>query len=385
MESDETRNKILIVDDVPQNLQVLGSILRKEPYQIAFATSGKEALGMIDKSDYALILLDIMMPEMNGFEVCDKIQKNSTTKDIPIIFLTAKADVDSIVNGFECGGKDYITKPFNSKELLARVKTQLELKDKSEQLKNMNEILEKKVKERTVKLEEANDRLSRLEKAKNNFLHLISHELRTPLNGILGFTTILKRSLASTDKEKHVDMLSQSADRLIKFSEAALLVTNLRADNYKLMVKSMPIKSIFKQAKEEVLRKAEAKNIRIEEDLNQESIAVDLELIHICFKHLLENAIKFTPENKKVEVKSNLGNNYLSVTITDSGSGFSEEALKQSFELFSSDDIGHHSEGFGLGLATVKLIMDAHNGKVEVYNNANNGATVKLKFPVNVD
>ncbi|MCP4136968.1 MAG: diguanylate cyclase [bacterium] len=140
---------ILIVDDVPKNLQVMGNILSKEGYQIAFATNGKEAIPMIEDIFPDLILLDIMMPEMNGFEVCTTIKGSSKTKSIPIIFLTAKTETDDIVKGFRFGAVDYITKPFNSSELLARVRTHLELKRSkdiilqiSEELIRKNMILE---------------------------------------------------------------------------------------------------------------------------------------------------------------------------------------------------------------------------------------------------
>lgn len=119
---------VLIVDDVPKNLQVLGNILRKENYNIAAATSGKQALDMVDKILPDLILLDIMMPDIDGFEVCEKLKSAPRVKDIPVIFLTAKTSTEDIVKGFEVGAVDYLTKPFNSAELLARANTHIELK-----------------------------------------------------------------------------------------------------------------------------------------------------------------------------------------------------------------------------------------------------------------
>jgi len=125
---------ILIVDDVPKNIQVLGSILMKENYQIAYSQNGREALEMIAKNRYDLVLLDIMMPELDGYEVCEQLRSNNKTKNLPIIFLTAKTDAESIKKGFQLGGNDFLTKPFNAEELLARVKTQLELNSKTQEL-----------------------------------------------------------------------------------------------------------------------------------------------------------------------------------------------------------------------------------------------------------
>lgn len=144
-------NHILIVDDNTNNIQVLGNILRENEYEIAIALSGQEALEWVDSEDFDLVLLDIMMPEMDGYEVCQRIKKIDKHKDIPIIFLTAKTDTDSIVNGLEYGAVDYITKPFNSSELLARVKTHLDLKNARDSLAFANSQLEKE-KEKSDKL-----------------------------------------------------------------------------------------------------------------------------------------------------------------------------------------------------------------------------------------
>ncbi|MCP4132778.1 MAG: fused response regulator/phosphatase [bacterium] len=126
---------ILIVDDVPKNIQVLGNILNKESYRIAFATDGKQALDMVYNLHPDLILLDIMMPEMDGYEVCRKLKESRDTRDIPIIFLTAKTETEDIVKGFQFGAVDYVTKPFNSAVLLARVQTHLELKRAKDTMK----------------------------------------------------------------------------------------------------------------------------------------------------------------------------------------------------------------------------------------------------------
>src|SRR3990172_738523 len=150
---------ILIVDDVPKNIQLLGSILKEENYELEFATSGKEALEWLDSKQFDLVLLDIMMPEMDGFEVCRRIKENPATREISVIFLTAKADFQSIIQGFETGAVDYITKPYNRKELLMRVKTHLTLQYQRKQLEISNKF-EKKI------------------------FSIIGHDLRSPIGNI---------------------------------------------------------------------------------------------------------------------------------------------------------------------------------------------------------
>ena len=134
-DNDQKKFTILIVDDVPANIQVVAKILKEEGYQLAFAKSGKAALELTEKGEFDLILLDVMMPEIDGFEVCKRFKENPITKDIPVIFLTAKVDTESIVKGFEVGAMDYVTKPFNGTELLARVKTHIELSYSRKELK----------------------------------------------------------------------------------------------------------------------------------------------------------------------------------------------------------------------------------------------------------
>lgn len=131
------KEKILVVDDNPKNIQILANILKGESYEIEFATSAQETLKWIEKEEFDLILLDVMMPDMDGFELCQILQKNEKTKEIPIIFLTAKADLEDILKGFEMGAVDYLTKPFNSLELFARIKNHLELKRVKDKLKKM--------------------------------------------------------------------------------------------------------------------------------------------------------------------------------------------------------------------------------------------------------
>lgn len=137
----DKKDLVLVVDDNPQNLQVLGPMLEKKGYDVAFATSGEQALEFASGEKPDLVLLDIMMPGMDGYQVCERLKKEKTTASIPVIFLTAKSDTDDIVRGFEAGGVDYVTKPFNSAELLARVKTHLELKNAREEIKTLRGIL----------------------------------------------------------------------------------------------------------------------------------------------------------------------------------------------------------------------------------------------------
>jgi len=373
--------RILIVDDVPKNIQVLGNILMAENYQLSYSQNGKEALAAVKQNDFDLILLDIMMPVVDGYEVCRQLKSDSKTKDIPIIFLTAKVEKESVVKGLKLGAVDYVTKPFYAEELLARVRTHLSLKDKTEQLQSINVILEQKVAERTAQLKEANEKLSTLEKAKSDFLTIISHEIRTPLNGISGFADILLDSLASTEHEEFIKYLKLSSDRLVRFSEIALLITQLNAEKYTFEMIPMNVEKIISSALEEVQEKLGLANIKIEKDFTKDiNIITNHNLIQKSLVNILENSIVYSPENGQIFINTSTDNGTINIEICDQGPGFSEEALSKLFEYFSTDDI-MHSEGLGLGLAAVKLVMDSHSGSISAKNRGEGGAQVCLTFP----
>ena len=373
--------RILIVDDVPKNIQVLGNILMAENYQLSYSQNGKEALAAVKQNDFDLILLDIMMPVVDGYEVCRQLKSDSKTKDIPIIFLTAKVEKESVVKGLKLGAVDYVTKPFYAEELLARVRTHLSLKDKTEQLQSINVILEQKVAERTAQLKEANEKLSTLEKAKSDFLTIISHEIRTPLNGISGFADILLDSLASTEHEEFIKYLKLSSDRLVRFSEIALLITQLNAEKYTFEMIPMNVEKIISSALEEVQEKLGLANIKIEKDFTKDiNIITNHNLIQKSLVNILENSIEYSPENGQIFINTSTDKGTINIEICDQGPGFSEEALSKLFEYFSTDDI-MHSEGLGLGLAAVKLVMDSHSGSISAKNRGEGGAQVCLTFP----
>ena len=177
---------ILIVDDIQKNLQLLANTLYDAGYEIAMAESGKEALEFLKDTLPDLILLDVMMPELSGFEVCKILKEDDRTKSVPVIFLTAKVETDSIIEGFELGAVDYVTKPFNSSELLSRVKTHVELKRSRD------------------KLIEYNIELIKLNKTKSEFLGIAVHDLKNPLQGVMSFSDLLLQKFNESEEIKKV-------------------------------------------------------------------------------------------------------------------------------------------------------------------------------------
>ena len=373
--------KILIVDDIAKNIQILGNILSRENYEIAYAQYGEQALSILENQQIDLILLDIMMPGMNGFEVCRKLQEQPHTAEIPVIFLTAKADMESIVKGFECGGRDYITKPFNSMELLARVKTHLQVNHQKKQLQDLNDHLEEKVAERTKQLQEANKKLELLDKAKSDFLSIISHELRTPLNGIIGLTNLLDQTNLDNEQAEYIEFMKDSANRLRNFAEISLLITSLSIEEYRPEMMPVAIDNIIEAVIYELNDSEESlPEIKINIPDDTGLVLAETDLTKTSLKLILQNAFRYGGREQPVEVSVSKDNQFLYIDIEDNGPGFSEEAMEHLFELFSTTDI-MHSEGKGLSLAAVKLIMDIQEGNISIENKpGNRGAKVRLTF-----
>jgi len=377
----EIPEKILIVDDVSKNIQILGNILSQKQFQIAYAQSGQQALDICNAQSFDLILLDIMMPNMDGYEVCKQLKKNPSTSEIPIIFLTARADMDSIIKGFEVGGQDYITKPFNAAELLARVDNHLIIRRQKERLKVMNNHLEDLVKERTIELEKANHKLSILDQAKSNFLSIISHEIRTPLNGVIGLTELLGQTNIDEDQKEYLTYLKDVSTRLVNFSDIAILITSLKINKYHPEILPVSVNQLINDSITEFKENNKKSSLRIINNIADDTILIkaDSDLMRTCFMVIIDNSSKFAGDNAKIEISGTTHEETTTLTFCDNGKGFSETALSNLFELFYSGDI-LHSEGTGLGLAAAKLILDAHEGSINVKNINTGGAEVVIKI-----
>ncbi len=386
----ENTFKILVVDDNSKNIQVLGSILRESGYSVGFAFDGQQALTLLQKTnDYDLVILDVNMPIMNGFETCRAMRQNENMKDIPVLFLTAMNEINDIVAGFNAGGQDYITKPFNSDELLSRVKTHIELKYTKDQLKHVNQWLEENVEERTMelqlansKLEAANRELQALDKAKSDFLNIISHEINTPLNGIAGFVSILKDELVHSELYGMLQHLEISVRRLERFSRISLRITALGTKNLAIKKEIIRVDQLIELTRKRLAEQIEKKEIdlHIEGEIDKSSIYGENELIELCFESILKNAINYSPNGGQIVISVASGREQTVCSFIDQGKGFSTKALMNLYQLFAPGE--PYFEGKkGLDLALVKFILDAHKGEIKVSNNEQQGATVTLTFP----
>ena len=382
--------KILIVDDNPRNVEVVANLLSGNNYDIEFAVSGEEALEWVEKAAFDLILMDIMMPGIDGYEACRQIREKEACRDVPVIFLTAKTDTESLSKAFRAGGVDYVSKPFRSEELLARVATHLELKQRREELKELNARLEEKVRERTRELQESNTKLSialkdlkQLDNTKTDFLHMVSHELRTPLNGILGGMDLLKAHSFSDGVMDYLSILDLSTRRLESFSYKALDITQLQTMGASILHLNRISLSAFVET---FIREYEkANNVRpgrlvLHLDATGSVVEADNNYFRKVLEIIVENALQYSPENKPVQVIVEEKNDALVCTIKDQGRGFTGSMLESSMMAFSPG-VEHQDQRTGLSLHLARMVMHYLNGELQLSNAPEGGAVVSLVLP----
>lgn len=385
-------NYILIVDDNLKNIQVLANILSQNNYIVEFAENGTDAIEMVQKENFDLILLDIMMPDLNGFEVCQKIKSMDSKFDIPIIFVTARNDSESISKGFTIGGVDYITKPFDSVELIARVNTHIELKKSRDQQKNLNLWLEgqvaiknKELIDAYSQLEKANAELLRLDEAKTEFLKIISHELRTPLNGIVAPFYFISEEIEAKNFNKNeviefIEIIKKSVTRLENFSVTALLITELKLNKYHFSLIELDVKQEIQAALFIFQPKIDEKKLNVHLNIeNNLTLFGDMILVQTALKNVIENSIQYSNDSGSIHIIGDIFENYIRISFLDNGKGFSQKALDNLFGIFKPGEV-HLDQNMGLDLYLTKMIMNKHNGILSISNNEPHGAKVSLYF-----
>lgn len=357
---------ILIVDDVPKNIQLLGSILKEEAYELEFATSGKEALDWLESRPFDLVLLDIMMPEMDGFEVCRRIKENPATREVSVIFLTAKADFQSIIQGFETGAVDYITKPYNRKELLVRVKTHLTMQQQRKQLE-ITSAFEKKI------------------------FSIIGHDLRSPMGNIRTYIDAFLQVNPSLDESvvsllKDLYLLSDNAFNLLENllnwakSQSGGIICRPQSENITYLVKN--VLALFSL-------QADSKNITLSfEGKDVIEGFFDPELISVVIRNLVSNALKFTPRGGSVVIKAGIASvneeKRLVVEVDDSGNGMSAETIDNllnksvHFTTYGTDN----EKGSGLGFQLCKEFVALNKGLIRISSTPGEGSTFAVSLPV---
>jgi DNA-binding response OmpR family regulator len=354
---DEVRKPlVLIVDDVPKNIQIVGNMLREEDYDIAFSQSGKEALTIVKSNPIDLVLLDILMPEMDGYEVCKELKKDPQTSAIPVIFLTVKTEIEDLIRGFEVGGEDYVTKPFNSSELLARVRTHLKLKKNRDTILQINEQLKQEIAERKRVEEEL--------KAHREHIRLINRILR---HDVINDLVVIKSALRLYHRKKEEDLLKSACVRIDKSTDLIHRMKELEcfvSSHYTLKMFTMT------DLLEEVLRSYPSITFNIEGDCQ---VMAD-ESLNSVIDNIISNAV-IHGKTDRIDITMKSKDKFCEIRIADYGVGIPDEIKNKIFE----ESFIHAKTGnTGIGLYIVNKAIKNYGGYVNVEDNTPNGTVFVL-------
>jgi signal transduction histidine kinase len=396
------KDTILIVDDIQENVSVLYRFLTDMELKVLVAKSGKQALQIAGVAPVDLILLDVMMPGMTGFEVCEALKSQAKTQDIPVIFMTALTDTVDKVKGFKLGAADYVTKPFQQEEVFARInanlnlyKLQRQLENKNQTLQQQNETLETVVKA----LQQAKLAAEEGNIIKSQFLANMSHELRTPMNAIIGYSELLKEEaedihVTDADFIKDLDKINLAGKQLLELINDVLDLSKIETGKMALDLKMFDLRAILDEviASIKFLLEEKKNSLEVSCTTDIESMYADQSKMRQILLNLLKNACKFTEQGTiKVfvsKVREKVDDiEWFRFKVIDTGIGMTPEQQQHIFQSFTQVDASSTRKygGTGLGLTLTKRFVEMMQGTISVESQLGKGSTFTVNLPTKVN
>jgi len=354
---------ILIVDDIAANLKILGDILEDIGYKIRPVLNGMQALQVAEKEKPDLILLDIMMPNIDGYEVCRRLKENKNLCDIPVIFISALNDTSDIVKALTVGGADYISKPFKAAEVTARIATH-------------------------IKIHQQNQELKRLNADKDRFIAILAHDLKNPFNALLGLSEVLFKEISKLSNDEIVEFanhINTSAKNTYNLLEDLLMWAISQSGKLPYNPQQLNITRVCNNIIEDLKLNASNKNITINSSSdNQINLFADLNMLKTILRNLVSNAIKFTHNGGCININVMQNETNTIISVIDNGIGIDSGKLTKLFDISQSQTTTGTADelGTGLGLILCKEFVEKHGGKIWVESEKEKGSTFYFTIPL---
>lgn len=375
MDNEQIQNKnkplVLVIDDNPNNIQAVGANLIRHNIGLSMASDANKALTAMYTKKPDLILLDIMMPEIDGYQLAKIIKNDPELKDIPIIFLTAKTSQEDILEGFESGAVDYITKPFNPMELISRVNAHLQIKEYQNTINEKNKILEK------------------LNNEMGELIGITAHDLKNPIYNILLLAKAMKEEkLSKSEINEFVDDIEKTSERMLELIKNILDVNALEQGKLLTHIEPINIVPLTEQLIDTYNETAKPKNIKIHFEKNDfnKLIMSDENLFVQSLDNLISNAVKYSPKGKNVYVRLSYDNQFAYISVKDEGPGLSTDDKNKAFQKFSRltpIPTGGESST-GLGLSIVKKYIELMKGEIILESALGEGSDFIIKLPLHI-
>lgn len=369
---------ILVVDDDQRNVRLVESMLNGHGYTVLCASDGEEALRVVESRRVDLLLLDVMMPKMSGFELCRLLRSRAETQLLPIVMVTALNAIEDKVQGLELGADDFLTKPINRLELIAKVRSILRVR-----------LLQEEVERQRTALEAANRELLTIQRFKESMTQMVVHDLKNPLAGIMGNIQLIQMQSTQLPPARLGELLQRSLDsarQMARMIQNILEVAKLEEQKMPLRREPVAIEALVREQAAELMSLSARDGVRLETRVAPDLPVLDADrnLVGRILGNLLSNAFKHTPSGGRITVEARLEGSDFVFSVSDTGEGIPEDLLPHIFDKFvAGDSDGHRRSTYdsGLGLTFCRLAVECHGGRIGVTSRPGAGTVVTVHLP----